>query len=699
MSNYSTVEIGAGIMVVNKICFFVTLSRHIQQFATVKMNSNAKAATLAKCIKTVQKSYAKSGFSVTMVAMDKQFEPIQERQIEQLGITPNFATNDEHVPEIKQYIWTIEKRSSILAESARKGVQYSTSDTEPPNNCYKDDPGGLRQTPKATVWRAPRADTSTSHKWIVGAIALCPSSGGNHQGGYNFYSLQTGQVLSRNTCTPLPMPGEVITRIHDMAGTSSTPTGTVFHDTRAGNPIEDDNDENGNMVPPPEAYDWSNVYGIAFKFQSDNNPQEVLSLNGSYAETVPLTAPEISTLFTSDANDEGTRTLGLAPVTALREAFCNSITLDMDNIDELAKGHIAQQLLDSCPVRFVKPGSPNQRIGCDDEDDDDLNDMEPPPLLIPRPENTTTTTASDADEEEEAHKGNQNNDSRSDPEFEAPISTADTNPNEDAPGHNTKKDDPPVISENGNNTKIDVPACKESSPTHKGEHHQGHDLPQNRNLKYDHLKTVGFTYMMLGNAKEQLQAQTHAINAILVAYYNNKDGSACYKQVHEMLQTQYGLKITRLREFRSCGLNGSMLCDHFQSGAAAFNAYLFSGDPIASLVILVYKNVIPNGEPFLCLQVIPGPENLGHFAVYPSQLLLILSLPPPIELLVFGFCLPDDNKAAAPSCPSGVRQEGQPCSMTFHIRVHRKDRTHVPVQHPDPIYSKDDKGQRSYCSS
>eukprot|EP00536_Pseudo-nitzschia_multiseries_P019049 jgi/Psemu1/58665/gm1.58665_g len=115
------------------------------------------------------------------------------------------------------------------------------------------------------------------------------------------------------------------------------------------------------MVPPPEAYNWSNVYGIAFKFQSDTNPQEVLSLNGSYAETVPLTAPEISTLFTSDANDEGPRILGPAPVTALREAFCNSITVDMANLNELTKGHIAQ-LIDSCPVQFVKPGSPNQRI-------------------------------------------------------------------------------------------------------------------------------------------------------------------------------------------------------------------------------------------------------------------------------------------------------------------------------------------------
>eukprot|EP00536_Pseudo-nitzschia_multiseries_P010614 jgi/Psemu1/26500/gm1.26500_g len=107
-------------------------------------------------------------------------------------------------------------------------------------------------------------------------------------------------------------------------------------------------DSTSTMVPPPEAYDWSNVYGIAFKFQSDNNPQEVLSLNGSHAETVPLTAPKISTLFKSDANDKGPRTLGPAPVTALREAFCNSITLDMANIDELEKGHIAQ-LLYSCP--------------------------------------------------------------------------------------------------------------------------------------------------------------------------------------------------------------------------------------------------------------------------------------------------------------------------------------------------------------
>eukprot|EP00536_Pseudo-nitzschia_multiseries_P016269 jgi/Psemu1/45541/gm1.45541_g len=87
------------------------------------------------------------------------------------------------------------------------------------------------------------------------------------------------------------------------------------------------------MVPPPEAYDWSN------------------------AETVPLTAPELSTLFTSDATDAGPRILGTAPATALRETFCNVIALDINNIDDIAKDHIAQ-LIDSCPKLSTKQQQP-----------------------------------------------------------------------------------------------------------------------------------------------------------------------------------------------------------------------------------------------------------------------------------------------------------------------------------------------------
>lgn len=115
------------------------------------------------------------------------------------------------------------------------------------------------------------------------------------------------------------------------------------------------------MVPPPDAYDWSNIYGIVLRFHNDSNPQAAISLNNTYAETVRTSAPKMSTLFTSDADADGPRLLGSDPVTALRETMCNIIKLHIENLDGIAKGHIAQ-LINICPVKFVKPGFSNQRI-------------------------------------------------------------------------------------------------------------------------------------------------------------------------------------------------------------------------------------------------------------------------------------------------------------------------------------------------
>eukprot|EP00536_Pseudo-nitzschia_multiseries_P017504 jgi/Psemu1/51154/gm1.51154_g len=94
MDQDSNVEIGADIMFVNGIQFFITISRHIQ-FATVEPITNAKAGMLAACIDNIRQTYAKRGFTVTNAAMDKQFEPIRY-QLEEIVITPNYATRDEH---------------------------------------------------------------------------------------------------------------------------------------------------------------------------------------------------------------------------------------------------------------------------------------------------------------------------------------------------------------------------------------------------------------------------------------------------------------------------------------------------------------------------------------------------------------------------------------------------------------------------
>jgi hypothetical protein len=49
----------------------------------------------------------------------------------------------------------------------------------------------------------------------IGALALCPT--GNAQGNFYFFSLSSGQVINQAHATALPMPDDVIDRIHTIA--------------------------------------------------------------------------------------------------------------------------------------------------------------------------------------------------------------------------------------------------------------------------------------------------------------------------------------------------------------------------------------------------------------------------------------------------------------------------------------------------
>ena len=83
----------------------------------------------------------------------------------------------------------------------------------------------------------------------IGAIALRPT--GNSQGGYFFFSLATGRVLNRGRWTSLPMPNEVIDRVHRMARQEHGNNGLQFKD-RDHNPLvnpEDDGDDDSTYHP------------------------------------------------------------------------------------------------------------------------------------------------------------------------------------------------------------------------------------------------------------------------------------------------------------------------------------------------------------------------------------------------------------------------------------------------------------------
>ena len=74
----------------------------------------------------------------------------------------------------------------------------------------------------------------------VGAITL--RSVGNGQGSFYFLSVTTGRVLNRLHATALPMPDDVIDKLHRMARQQKSNPGLIFAD-RTLNPDEDDDDD------------------------------------------------------------------------------------------------------------------------------------------------------------------------------------------------------------------------------------------------------------------------------------------------------------------------------------------------------------------------------------------------------------------------------------------------------------------------
>ena len=84
----------------------------------------------------------------------------------------------------------------------------------------------------------------------IGALALRPT--GNVQGGYFFFSLTTGKVISRMHRTAIPMPEEVIARVERMAHQEHAGTTLLFEDRDHNeiiDPDHEDDDDDGDYNP------------------------------------------------------------------------------------------------------------------------------------------------------------------------------------------------------------------------------------------------------------------------------------------------------------------------------------------------------------------------------------------------------------------------------------------------------------------
>ena len=99
----------ADIIFVNPIPFYATISRHIK-FTTVEAIPSWKLPQLIKSTESVLDIYSQRGFKVTTTLMDGEFIPMR-RELTSMGVHPNFATANEHVPEIERQICVLEERA------------------------------------------------------------------------------------------------------------------------------------------------------------------------------------------------------------------------------------------------------------------------------------------------------------------------------------------------------------------------------------------------------------------------------------------------------------------------------------------------------------------------------------------------------------------------------------------------------------
>ena len=91
MSHYREIILTGDIMFVNKVVFFVTISRNLR-FGTTDMLPNQKSKTILGAIQQVKAIYSCHGFTISAILMDGQFDTLRA-DLAVMQITLNTNSN------------------------------------------------------------------------------------------------------------------------------------------------------------------------------------------------------------------------------------------------------------------------------------------------------------------------------------------------------------------------------------------------------------------------------------------------------------------------------------------------------------------------------------------------------------------------------------------------------------------------------
>jgi len=234
---HKEITLCADIFFLNGIPFLHTISKDLQLRTVEELQSRAYKHLLT-CTQSVLELYLARGFEVSYIHGDNEFECLRE------SVRPTnmeIVAKNEHVPQVERSIRTIKERIRATVNSLpykyypRLMLSHLVLHIVKLLNLFPAE-NGLSSTlsPHTIISGSPTPTykffnlefgayvqahenpsiTNTTSTRTTGAIALCPS---NDHGGWYFLSLTTGKRIHRYAWTELPIPSDVVNRVHDLA--------------------------------------------------------------------------------------------------------------------------------------------------------------------------------------------------------------------------------------------------------------------------------------------------------------------------------------------------------------------------------------------------------------------------------------------------------------------------------------------------
>jgi hypothetical protein len=212
-----------------------------------------------------------------------------------IGIHLNIVLHDGHVLEAKRYIHTVKEHTCSIYNTLPFTKMHSRMIIEMVylsvfwlNMFLATDGVSTTMSPRTIIaglqldyikhcklefgayTQVHEEHNNSMNTRTTGAIALRPT--GNTQGGYYFYSLTTARKINQNCWTSLPMPADVISRVHTMARQNNIPPRLTFTDQASH--VVPDADNNSNDDPSDNNSDVDTVDDGHIAGVYDDNEQE-----------------------------------------------------------------------------------------------------------------------------------------------------------------------------------------------------------------------------------------------------------------------------------------------------------------------------------------------------------------------------------------------------------------------------------------